>query len=127
MTHDRATGPTVSRRLAIGQGLPAGSDGDVTFKLPRGAHVIGARLVSNDLANDQDDRLTNHDTTVALLPIRNAGRVDSYYAVASETDRVFRFTPRPRIGRMDSFSWSGSDPTRDRSITNHTTDPTSTN
>lgn len=81
-----------------GEGLPSAADGEQEFLLPRGAHVVGVRLVTNHHADTSpsvsDYTVTNHDGTVTFLPVRwrPDRQVDSWYEIRTGAERVFKVT-----------------------------------
>lgn len=74
-----------------GKGLPGAGTGNTTFRLPRGAQVIGVRLVSTDPVSEQDYTVTNHDGTVRFLPRNDNAepyRSESWYRIRTEEERT---------------------------------------
>lgn len=86
-----------------GAGLPSQADGERTFLLPRGAHVIGVRLVSGAVSNDNDYKVTNFDGSVTFLPAPGGNKsVSQWYAIDSEEARTLRVTSKAKT-RLDGF------------------------
>lgn len=78
-----------------GEGLPSRDDGPQEFLLPRGATVIGVRLVlptpPRRSVQAQPYEVTNHDGSVVLFPppADGQGAVQSWYEVGNGTERRF--------------------------------------
>lgn len=80
-----------------GEGLPSADDGEQQFQLPRGAHVVAVRLVTNRNASSASVnkyKVTNHDGTITFLPTRQRPdrHVESWYEIRNGTERVFKVT-----------------------------------
>lgn len=91
-----------------GEGLPSQADGPQEFLLPRGATVIGVRLVlptpSKRSAQAQPYKVTNHDGSVVLFPppADSEASVQSWYEVTTGTERRFLVTSSA-AERADGF------------------------
>ncbi|MFW6598775.1 hypothetical protein ACQBAU_14750 [Propionibacteriaceae bacterium Y2011] len=88
----------VRTSTAAGEGLPSSADGPQEFLLPRGATVVGVRLVKAEVGQRalaaEPYKITNHDGSVTLFPppASTAGAAESWYEVVTGEERRFVIT-----------------------------------